>query len=336
MAKSPKNERDIAPFPPHLRHDRQLCNNPAMTENNNWISRLKAGLRRSSSKLTEGLSSIMTKKKLDDETLEELEEALISADLGPKFASNIVASFGKTRFGKEVSADEVRESLSEEIAKTLAPCAQPLLIDRAKKPFVVLMVGVNGSGKTTTIGKLAQNFIADGLRVVLAAGDTFRAAAIGQLQVWGERAGCKIVSDKEGSDAAAVAYRALEQARAEGADVLLVDTAGRLQNKSDLMQELAKIVRVLKKIDNDAPHATILVLDATTGQNAHAQVEVFQKMTNLTGLIVTKLDGTAKGGVLVALADRFKLPIHAIGVGEKAEDLRPFDAKDFATALLEP
>lgn len=299
-----------------------------------WLARLRAGLSRSSSRLSENIASVFTKRKLDDEALEELEELLIAADLGPGPAARLVAEFGKNRFGKEVTDEEIRQSLAGSITTMLEPYAHPLVIDPTRKPYVILMVGVNGSGKTTTIGKLAQQYQLEGLNVMMAAGDTFRAAAISQLQVWGERTDSRVIAGEPNSDAAALAYRALEQAKSEQADVLLIDTAGRLQNKTDLMEELAKISRVLKKIDPDAPHATLLVLDATTGQNAHAQVEVFRDMTNVTGLILTKLDGSAKGGVVVALADKYRLPIHAVGVGERADDLRPFEAADFARSLM--
>lgn len=299
-----------------------------------WLSRLKEGLGRSTSKLTESIGAVFTKRKLDDEALEELEEALIAADLGPSVAARLVKDFGKTRFGKDVTDQEVREALAEDIGMLLEPYAKPLALTCGEKPFVVLMVGVNGVGKTTTIGKMAQYYSDQGLKVMMAAGDTFRAAAIEQLAVWGARTGTRVIAGAQGSDAAALAYQALEEAKKEGADLLLIDTAGRLHNKTDLMQELAKIARVLKKIDPDTPHATLLVLDATTGQNAHAQLEVFQNLTKVSGLILTKLDGSAKGGVLVALADRFKLPIHAIGVGEGADDLRPFAARDFARSLM--
>lgn len=305
-----------------------------MNEKTGWIARLKQGLSRSSEKLTGGLSDLFTKRKLDKAALEELEELLIMADLGPSVAAKLVADFGKSRFGKDVSDQEVKETLAGQIAEILTPCVKRLEIDNAVRPFVILMVGVNGAGKTTTIGKMAQFYQEQGLKVLLAAGDTFRAAAISQLQVWGERAGCSVVTAEQGSDAAALAYRAMGQAKAEGADILMIDTAGRLHNKSGLMQELAKIVRVIKKADAHAPHATLLVLDATVGQNAHAQVETFRELTNVSGLIVTKLDGSAKGGVLVALAERFGLPIHAIGVGESADDLRPFEAADFARSLM--
>lgn len=305
-----------------------------MSENTSWLARLRGGLARTSSKLTEGVSALLTKRKLDAQVLEELEELLITADLGPAVAARLVADFGKERFGKDVTDSEVKEALAAQIGVLLAPYAQPLVVDAAHKPYVILMVGVNGSGKTTTIGKLASLYKAEGKSVMLAAGDTFRAAAIAQLKVWGDRAGVPVVTGPENGDAAALAYQALERAKKENVDVLLIDTAGRLHNKAGLMEELAKIVRVIKKLDETAPHATLLVLDATTGQNAHAQTETFKNLTNVTGLVVTKLDGTAKGGVIVALGDRFKLPVHAVGVGEGIEDLRAFDAQDFARALM--
>ena len=303
-------------------------------EKTGWLSRLKQGLSRSSSKIGDGISSLFTKRKLDEAVLEELEELLIAADLGPSTAARLVADFGKTRFGKDVTDDEVRLALAEQITEILGPCAKPIVTDATKKPFVVLMVGVNGAGKTTTIGKMAKQYTEGGYKVMMAAGDTFRAAAISQLEVWGQRTACPVVAAEQGSDAAALAYKALERAKAEDVDVLLIDTAGRLHNKTDLMQELSKISRVLKKLDPSAPHETLLVLDATTGQNAHAQVEVFRNLTTVTGLIVTKLDGSAKGGVLVALADTFKLPVVAIGVGESVHDLQPFEASDFARSLM--
>ncbi len=299
-----------------------------------WLSRLKEGLSKSSSKLTEGITGIFTKRKLDDEALEELEELLITADLGPATAAKMTAELARTRFGKEVSPDEVKRTLAESVARIVAPVAQPLVIDAGLKPHVILLVGVNGTGKTTTIGKLARQFRDEGKSVMLAAGDTFRAAAVSQLQIWGERTGCPVVAKETGADAAGLAFEALERARREQVDVLLIDTAGRLQNKAGLMAELEKIVRVIKKVDPDAPHTTLLTLDATTGQNAHNQVEVFRDMVNVSGLILTKLDGSARGGVLVALAERFKLPVHAIGVGEGVYDLRPFDAESFSKSLM--
>jgi fused signal recognition particle receptor len=306
-----------------------------MTEQNqSWWQRLKSGLGKSTSKITDSLTGLFTKRKLDQTALDELEEALIAADLGPAVAAKLVEEFGRTRFGKEVTDTEVREALAGQIATLLQPVAKPLDVDTAHKPFVVLMVGVNGAGKTTTIGKLAKQWADAGLKVMLVAGDTFRAAAVSQLQVWGERAGCPVVAGAPNSDPAALAYQGLEQARASGADILLVDTAGRLQNKTGLMEELAKVVRVLKKLDETAPHATLLVLDATSGQNAHSQVEVFREMVAVTGLVVTKLDGSAKGGVLVALAQKSGLPVHAIGVGEGIGDLRPFAPDEFARALM--
>jgi fused signal recognition particle receptor len=299
-----------------------------------WLARLRQGLSRSSTKLATGITSIFTKRKLDAAAIEELEELLIAADLGPATAAKLAANLAKTRFDQEVTPDEVRTALAQDIAQILEPVAKPLALDPAKKPHVILVVGVNGSGKTTTIGKLAQHFREDGRRVVLAAGDTFRAAAIEQLKIWGERTGAPVVARETGADAAGLAYDALAQAQAEGADVLLIDTAGRLHNKANLMAELQKIIRVLRKLDPTAPQDCLLVLDATTGQNAHAQVEIFRELIQVTGLVVTKLDGTARGGVLVALAERFKLPVHAIGVGETADDLRPFEALGFARSLM--
>ncbi|HEM46483.1 MAG TPA: signal recognition particle-docking protein FtsY [Alphaproteobacteria bacterium] len=298
-----------------------------------WFARLKAGLAKSSGRIASGLSALAG-RKVDDALIEEIEELLIAADLGPAPAAKLAAGLAKGRFGRMVAADELRAALAADIAAMLEPVAVPLAIDPARKPHVVLVVGVNGSGKTTTIGKLAKQLGDEGKSVMLAAGDTFRAAAVEQLQIWGERTGCPVVSGKPGADAAGLAYEALEKARAAGTDVLLVDTAGRLHNKAGLMAELEKIVRVLKKLDPDAPHDVVLVLDATTGQNAVAQVQTFREMVGVTGLVVTKLDGTARGGILVALAERFGLPVHAVGVGEKADDMRPFAAEDFANGLL--
>jgi fused signal recognition particle receptor len=272
------------------------------------------------------------RRVLDDAMLESLEELLIGADMGVDTALRVTANMAEGRMGKRLSTQEIKELLAQEIARIMEPVARPMPI-YAKRPQVVLVVGVNGSGKTTTIGKLAAQFKAAGKSVVIAAGDTFRAAAVEQLQVWGQRAGVPVMTAPEGSDPASLAYDAMTRAEAEGADLLMIDTAGRLQNRADLMEELAKIVRVIRKKDPSAPHNTLLVLDATTGQNALSQVATFQKLADVSGLIMTKLDGTARGGVLVALADKFGLPIHAIGVGEQIDDLAPFDPQDFAAAL---
>ncbi len=298
-----------------------------------FLSRLKEGLSRSTQKLAGGLA-VFNRRKLDDAALDELEELLIAADMGPAVARHIIAEFRRSRFGTDVTDAEVKEALAAEIAAILGPAAQPLVIDRARRPHVVLVVGVNGTGKTTTIGKLAQQYQRDGLRPMLVAGDTFRAAAVEQLQVWGERTGAPVVSGAANTDSAGLAYKALEQARAAGSDVLLIDTAGRLHNKGALMEELQKLVRVLQKLEPTAPHSVLLVLDATTGQNAVEQVRVFKELIAVTGLVVTKLDGSARGGVVVALADGFGLPVHAIGVGEQVDDLRPFIALDFARSLV--
>lgn len=300
-----------------------------------WFERLKAGLGKTSSRITGGIGDLFTgTRRLDDDTLEELEEVLITADLGVTTSAKLAAGLAKTRFDQEVTEQDVRETFADDIANILASVAKPLEIRPDLKPHVVLVCGVNGSGKTTTIGKLAKHYTDNGKSVMLAAGDTFRAAAIEQLQVWGSRTGAPVIARDIGSDAAGLAYDAMEQARDQGMDVLLIDTAGRLQNKSHLMEELEKIVRVIKKVNPDAPHDVILVLDATVGQNAHAQVETFSQAVNVTGLVMTKLDGTAKGGVVVALADKFGLPVHAIGVGEGADDLQPFSARDFARNLM--
>ncbi len=298
-----------------------------------WLSRLASGLSKSSEKLSGGVAAIFTKRKLDDDTIEELQDLLITADLGVKAASRVTDALAKDKFDKEITDEEVRQALANEVASTLAPLEKPLSIDNANTPHIILMIGVNGAGKTTTIGKLAQKYRDEGKSVMLAAGDTFRAAAIEQLTVWGERTGAPVISREVGSDAAGLAFDAVKQAQAEATDVLIIDTAGRLQNKSALMEELAKIVRVLKKLDPSAPHDVVLVLDATVGQNAISQAKVFSEIAGVTGLVMTKLDGTARGGVLVALADAFSLPIHFIGVGESVEDLQPFQAESFAHAL---
>ncbi|SFL05040.1 fused signal recognition particle receptor [Falsiroseomonas stagni DSM 19981] len=300
-----------------------------------WFARLKAGLSRSTARLTDAITTVFRKRRLDEEALEELEETLIGADLGVAASRRIVEGFRKTRFGREVTDEEVKAALAEAIAEILAPVAQPLVIERSHAPHVVLMVGVNGTGKTTTIAKLGQQYREQGLKVMFAAGDTFRAAAVEQLQIWGERTGCAVVVPaKQGADAAGLAHDALARAKAEGVDVLLVDTAGRLHNKSALMEELRKIIRVMRKLEPAAPHSVLLTLDATTGQNAIQQVRIFKEMVEVSGLAVTKLDGSAKGGVVVALAQEIGLPVHMVGVGEKAGDLRPFTARDFARGLV--
>jgi fused signal recognition particle receptor len=299
-----------------------------------FFSRLKDGLSRSTAKITTGLSTAFTKRKLDDAALDELEELLIAADLGPAVAKRIIANFRRTRFGREVTEAEIRDSLAAEIAEILAPVARPLVLDPCKRPHVVLVVGVNGNGKTTTIGKMALRYKQEGKKPVLVAADTFRAAAVEQLQVWGQRSGAPVIAGPPNGDAAGLAFDALTRATADGADVLLVDTAGRLHNKAALMEELAKIIRVIRKQDPTAPHSVLLVLDATTGQNAVQQVRVFKELVAVTGLVVTKLDGSARGGIVIALAEEFGLPVHAVGVGEKVEDLRPFEALEFARGLL--
>ncbi len=298
-----------------------------------FFARMKAGLSRSTSALSDGITGIFTKAKLDDETLEELEDLLITADLGVEVSGEVTKELAKTRYNKAISPAEVREALAGIIAKRIEPVAKSFILDPALKPHVVLVVGVNGTGKTTTIGKLAHRFRGEGKSVMMAAGDTFRAAAIDQLKIWGERTKSPVIARDVGADAAGLAFDALQQAREEGHDVLLIDTAGRLQNKQGLMEELAKVTRVLKKQNPDAPHSVLLVLDATTGQNAVSQVEVFKDVAGVTGLVMTKLDGTARGGILVALAAKFGLPIHAIGVGEGIEDFQPFDPEAFAKAL---
>jgi fused signal recognition particle receptor len=297
------------------------------------FERLKEGLSRSSGGLSDNLAGVFTRKKLDAQTIEELEEALVKADLGAALAARIAQNVGGERYDWLISEIELRRILADELARVLKPAERPLVIDRTRRPFVILVAGVNGTGKTTTIGKLALRFARQGLTVTMAAGDTFRAAAIEQLQIWGERTGADVIAKAPGSDAAGLAFEALEQARARNTDVLLIDTAGRLQNKTGLMAELEKIARVIKKLDPEAPHAVLLVLDATTGQHAVSQVEAFQAIVPLTGLVMTKLDGTAKGGILVAIADKFPVPIHFIGVGEGPDDLQVFEADKFVNVL---
>ncbi|AKI03020.1 signal recognition particle-docking protein FtsY [Hoeflea sp. IMCC20628] len=306
---------------------------PVAEEKSNWWQRLRQGLSRTSGQLTGQISGIFTKRKLDDDTLEELEDILLQADLGVETAMKITGVLSATRYGKDISPAEVEKVMAEEITRVLEPVARPLELDLSHKPHVILVVGVNGTGKTTTIGKLAAKLSSGGLKVMLAAGDTFRAAAIEQLKIWGDRTGSKVVSTKLGADAAGLAYEAFESARTDGADVLIIDTAGRLQNRTELMDELAKVVRVIKKLDPDAPHTVLQTLDATTGQNALGQVEIFRNVAGVNGLVMTKLDGTARGGILVAIAAKHKLPVYFVGVGEGVDDLEPFEAADFASAI---
>jgi fused signal recognition particle receptor len=302
-------------------------------EKRSWISRLTSGLSRSSKQLSENIAGVFTKRKLDEETLEELEDILIQADLGIETAMRITDTLASGRYGKEVSGEEVRGVMAEEVSKVLDPVAQPLELDLSFKPHVILVVGVNGTGKTTTIGKLAAKLRDAGLKVTLGAGDTFRAAAIEQLKIWADRTGSTFVGTKLGADAAGLAWDAYRTAQENGSDVVIIDTAGRLQNKAELMEELAKIVRVLQKHDPEAPHTVLQTLDATTGQNALNQVEIFRNVAGVNGLVMTKLDGTARGGILVAISAKFKLPVYFIGVGESVDDLEPFRANDFARAI---
>ena len=319
----------VKPLPPA----RAPATEPAPAPKLSWFQRLKAGLTKTSSKLTEGITSVFTKRKLDEDMLQELEDLLIQADLGVETSMQITKALAKGRFDRSVAPEEVKAVLAAEVAKVLQPVAKPLVIAGGHQPHVILVVGVNGSGKTTTIGKLAKQFKEEGRSVMLAAGDTFRAAAIDQLRIWGERANVPVIARDVGADASGLAFDALKAAQAAGTDVLLMDTAGRLQNKQALMDELEKVIRVLRKLDSTAPHDVLLVLDATTGQNALSQVEVFRDRAGVSGLIMTKLDGTARGGILVAIAARFGLPVHAIGVGEGVDDLQPFDAEEFARAI---
>jgi fused signal recognition particle receptor len=299
-----------------------------------WFGRLKAGLQRSSEKISTGITELFTKRKLDAEALQDLKDILIQGDLGVSTATRLTSLLAKTRFDQEISSEEIKIALAEEVTTILAPVAQPLVISGTHKPHIILVCGTNGSGKTTTIGKMARQFKNQGKSVTLAAGDTFRAAAVEQLQIWGERSDCPVISRDNGADAAGLAFDAIKEAQASGADVLMIDTAGRLQNRKDLMEELTKVVRVIRKVDETAPHSVLLVMDATIGQNAHSQVEVFKDMVDVSGLIITKLDGSAKGGVVVSLAERFEIPVHAVGVGEGIDDLRPFEADAFARSLI--
>ena len=335
-------ELDITPVPDHTplteaadseaerQHDQE-------GDGGGWLSRLTTGLSKSSGKISTGLSGLLTKKKLDQDTLDALEDLLIEADLGPKTAARLVEKLAKDRFGKDIDEAEIREALAGGIAVVLEPVARPLDVKKPENggPFTVLVCGVNGVGKTTTIGKMAWNLTKNEHKsVMIAAGDTFRAAAVEQLEIWAARTDCPLVKKDVGADPAAVAYESYAQAQEAGTDVLFIDTAGRLQNKKNLMEELGKIIRVLKKQDESLPHAVILVLDATTGQSAFSQVETFKELVDVTGLVVTKLDGAAKGGVLVGLADQFGVPVHAIGVGEGPEDMQPFSAEAYANSLM--
>lgn len=299
-----------------------------------WLNKLGLGLKKSSTRLTDGISGIFTKKRLDSQTLEELEELLISADMGVMTSAKIISSFGSKRQDKDISENEIRQLLAEEIEKIILPCEKSLIIDRSKKPFVIMMIGVNGAGKTTTIGKLTQKFKNQGLKVSLIAADTFRAAAVEQLKVWGERSNVRVFAGENGCDSAGLCYDGLAQAIKNDDDIVFIDTAGRLQNKNGLMDELKKINRVIKKIIPSAPHSTILTLDATNGQNALSQVEIFSQATEVSGLIITKLDGTAKGGILAAIADKHPIPVHYIGIGEGIDDLDEFKAAEYAKSLL--
>jgi fused signal recognition particle receptor len=310
-----------------------MTDSPQDQPKQSWWRRLSAGLKRTSSSLGSAVADLVTKRKLDRAMLDDIEDVLLRADLGTEVAARIAEAVGKGRYDKDVSAEDVTTIVATEVEKVLAPVAKPLEIDAAQKPFVILVVGVNGSGKTTTIGKLAAKLSAEGRKIMMAAGDTFRAAAIEQLKVWGERTKSPVIAGAQGSDSASLAFNALTAAKEQNIDVLLVDTAGRLQNKAELMNELEKVVRVIKKVDASAPHAVLLVLDATVGQNALSQVEAFHRTAGVTGLVMTKLDGTARGGILVALSEKFKLPVHFIGVGEGVDDLAPFTARDFAQAI---
>ncbi len=326
---APSPAPDHAPGPPET-----LPPSAAGPPAESWFQRLASGLKRSSDQIGSGLTAVFTKKKLDQAMLDELEDILIQADFGVDMAQSVTETLRRERFDRDIAPGDVRAILAAEVEKTLAAVARPLEVDAGVKPFVILMVGVNGSGKTTTIGKLASLFGAQGKSVMLAAGDTFRAAAIEQLQVWGQRTGAPVITRPPGSDASGLAFDAMTAAKEQGSDILIIDTAGRLQNRDELMGELEKLIRVIKKVDPMAPHATLLTLDATTGQNALNQVEIFGKRAGVTGLVMTKLDGTARGGILVAIARKFGLPVHFIGVGEGVHNLEPFAAGDFARAIV--
>ena len=324
---------DQPPAPAPLAPPAPIAAPPSTEQRPSWLERLKSGLSRSSSTIGRGIADIFAKRKLDAASLDELEDVLIQADLGLAAATRIREAVAHGRYDKGIDPEAVKAILAAEVERSLTPVARPLSVDASKRPFVILVVGVNGSGKTTTIGKLAAKFGSEGHTVMLAAGDTFRAAAIEQLRVWARRTGSDLVEREQGGDAAGLAFDAVKRARAEGVDVVLIDTAGRLQNRVELMGELEKIIRVIKKVDPSAPHAALLVLDATVGQNALSQVEIFGRTAGVTGLVMTKLDGTARGGILVAIAEKFALPVHFIGVGEGVDDLEPFAARDFAEAI---
>jgi len=300
----------------------------------NWFQKLKTGLFKSSEKISQGVKKIFVNKKLDIQTLNDLEELLIMADLGPSAAEKLTAELANEKFDKNIKPEEVKTFLAKKIEETLVDVAKPLILNNSKTPSVVLVVGVNGTGKTTTIGKLAHQYSSEGKKIMIAACDTFRAAAVEQLQIWAERSNAEFVKSSQGCDSAGLAYEALEKAKSKKIDVLFIDTAGRVQNRTELMEELAKIIRVIRKLDPESPHHCLLTLDATTGQNAVSQVEIFKEMAEISGLIVTKLDGSAKGGILLSLAEKFSLPVHAIGVGEKIEDLQSFEAQEFAKSLM--
>ena len=300
----------------------------------NWFQKLKTGLFKSSEKISQGVKKIFVNKKLDIQTLNDLEELLIMADLGPSAAEKLTAELANEKFDKNIKPEEVKTFLAKKIEETLVDVAKPLILNNSKTPSVVLVVGVNGTGKTTTIGKLAHQYSSEGKKIMIAACDTFRAAAVEQLQIWAERSNAEFVKSSQGCDSAGLAYEALEKAKSKKIDVLFIDTAGRVQNRTELMEELAKIIRVIRKLDPESPHHCLLTLDATTGQNAVSQVEIFKEMAEISGLIVTKLDGSAKGGILLSLAEKFSIPVHAVGVGEKIEDLQSFEAQEFAKSLM--
>ena len=300
----------------------------------NWFQKLKTGLFKSSEKISQGVKKIFVNKKLDIQTLNDLEELLIMADLGPSAAEKLTAELANEKFDKNIKPEEVKTFLAKKIEETLVDVAKPLILNNSKTPSVVLVVGVNGTGKTTTIGKLAHQYSSEGKKIMIAACDTFRAAAVEQLQIWAERSNAEFVKSSQGCDSAGLAYEALEKAKSKKIDVLFIDTAGRVQNRTELMEELAKIIRVIRKLDPESPHHCLLTLDATTGQNAVSQVEIFKEIAEISGLIVTKLDGSAKGGILLSLAEKFSLPVHAVGVGEKIEDLQSFEAQEFAKSLM--